>query len=139
MRRQGLVARKVKHSKGLTKQDKNAPKFPDLVQRDFTATRPNEKWCGDITEIPTRSGKFYLATVLDLFARRLLAAATSLHPNTELCCDAIQIITAIRGGKSMINNVIFHTDRGSIYTAGDFTRLCTKLDIRQSMGRIIGG
>ncbi len=53
MRCQGLVARIIKRTRGLTKQDKKAPKFPDLVQRDFTACLPNTKWVGDITEIPT--------------------------------------------------------------------------------------
>ena len=48
MRRQGLQGRKPKHSKGLTRQDRKAPKFPDLLKRDFTAPGPNVKWCGDI-------------------------------------------------------------------------------------------
>src|SRR5829696_7739061 len=82
MRRQGLVARSVKRRRGLTKQDRSAAKFPDLVRRDFSAAGPNLKWCGDITEIPTADGKLYLATVIDLYSRRLLAAATSRR------CDA---------------------------------------------------
>jgi len=74
MRRQGLVARRIKRRSGLTRQDKTAPKFPDLVKRDFTAVAPNRKWVGDMTEIPTESGqKLYLATVIDLYSRRLLA------------------------------------------------------------------
>jgi transposase InsO family protein len=137
MRRQGLVARIIKGTRGLTKQDKKAPKFPDLVKRDFTASATNTKWCGDITEIPTRSGKLYLATVIDLYSRRLLGAATSLHPNAELACDAIKIAAATRGGRTAIEGVIFHSDRGSTYTANDFTELCKdNLGIRQSMGRV---
>ena len=125
MRRQGLVARKAKRSKGLTKQDKTAPKFPDLVKRDFTAAAPNLKWCGDITEIPTGEGKLYLATVIDLYSRRLLAAATSLRCDAELCKQAIKIAVAVRGGQTKIDNVVFHTDRGSTYTAQAFTKLCS--------------
>ncbi len=137
MRRQGLFGRKPKRRRGLTKQDRKAARFPDLVIRDFTATAANLKWCGDITEIPTGSGKLYLATVIDLYSRRLLAAATSLHPDAELVGAAIKVAVAVRGGKSMINNVIFHTDRGSTYTADSFTRLCkVDLGIRQSMGRV---
>ena len=61
MRRQGLVGRKPKrYRRGLTRQDKAAPKFPDLLNRDFTAPAPNLKWCGDMTEIPTDEGKLYL-------------------------------------------------------------------------------
>ena len=89
MRRQGLAGRKPKRRGGLTRQDKSAPKFPDLVHRDFTAPAPNVKWCGDITEIPTDEGKLYFASVLDLHSRRLLACATSDHPDAALAvrCD----------------------------------------------------
>jgi putative transposase len=136
MRRQGLAARKAKRRKGLTKQDKTAPRFPDLVNRDFTAAAPNRKWCGDVTEIPTADGKLYLATVIDLYSRRLLAAATSLRCDAELCEQAIKIAVAVRGGQTKINNVVFHTDRGSTYTARTFTKLCFDLGVRQSMGRV---
>jgi putative transposase len=137
MRRQGLQGRKPKHSKGLTRQDRKAPRFPDLLKRDFTAPAPNMKWCGDMTEIPTDDGKLYLATVLDLFSRKLLACPTSEHPNAELACDAMKIAAAVRGGRARIEGVIFHTDRGSTYTASSFTLLCKdKLGVRQSMGRV---
>lgn len=137
MRRQGLQGRKPKRRKGLTRQDRTAPKFPDLLRRDFTARARNRKWCGDMTEIPTDEGKLYLATVLDLFSRRLLACPTSEHPDAELACDAIKIAAAVRGGRQNIQGVIFHTDRGSTYTAASFTALCKdKLGIRQSMGRV---
>jgi transposase InsO family protein len=137
MRRQGLFGRKPKRRKGLTKQDRAAAKFPDLLRRDFTAPAPNVRWCGDITEIPTGEGKLYLATVLDLFSRRLLACPISEHPDADLAGDAIKIAAAVRGGRERIEGVIFHSDRGSTYTAGDFTRLCKdKLGIVQSMGRV---
>ena len=129
MRRQGLVARRIKRRNGLTRQDKTAPKFPDLLKRDFTAQRPNARWVGDMTEIPTvdehgRPGpKLYLATVIDLYSRRLLGAATGLHPDAELACSALKMAVAARGGVDAVNGpdwrtdetqrVIFHTDRGS--------------------------
>jgi len=137
MSRQGLFGRKPKRRKGLTKQDKTAAKFPDLLKRDFTAPVPNRKWCGDITEIPTGEGKLYLATVIDLYSRRLLACPMSEHPDRWLAMDAIKIAAAVRGGRQKIDGVTFHTDRGSTYTAHEFTRLCKdKLGIRQSMGRV---
>jgi len=121
----------------LTRQDKKAPTFADLLRGDFNAPAPNVRWCGDMAEIPTDEGKLYLATVLDLFSRRVLACPTSDHPNAELACDPIKIAAASRGGRSQIDGVIFHSDRGSTYTAMSFTSLCTdKLDIRQSMGRV---
>jgi transposase InsO family protein len=136
MRRQGLQGRKPKRSKGLTRQDKNAAKFPDLQKRDFSAAAPNRKWCGDITEIPTDEGKLYLASVLDLCGRRLLARPMSEHPDAELASDAIKMAAAVRGGRAVIAGVIFHTGRGSTYTANDFTKLCRKIGVRQSMGRV---
>jgi len=137
MRCQGLQGRKPKHSKGLTRQDRKAPKFPDLVKRDFTATAANLKWCGDMSEIPTDEGKLYLATVIDLFSRRLLACPTSAHPDAPLACDAIRIAAAARGGRAAIEGVIFHSDRESTYTATSFMVLCKdKLGVRQSMGRV---
>ena len=106
------------------------------MHRDFTAPAPNVKWCGDITEIPTDEGKLYFASVLDLHSRRLLASATSDHPNAALACDAIKMAAAVRGGHDAIDGVIFHTDRGSTYTATNFTTLCRKLGVSQSMGRV---
>lgn len=137
MARQGVQGRKPKRRKGLTKQDKTAPIFPDLLNRDFTAPAANVKWCGDVTEIPTDEGKLFMATVLDLFARKLLACPISEHPDTELCSDAIKIAVATRGGRANVEGVIFHTDRGSTYTSKDFRKLCKKrLGVRQSMGRV---
>ena len=142
MRRQGLVARRIKRRNGLTKQDKTAPKFPDLLKRDFTADRQNARWVGDMTEIPTAAGKLYLATVIDLYSRRLLGAATGLHPDAELACAAIKMAVTARGGRDAIwreneaERVVFHTDRGSTYTANSFTKLCRTMGIRQSMGRV---
>ncbi len=148
MRRQGLVARRIKRRNGLTRQDKTAPKFPDLLRRNFTADRRDAKWVGDMTEIPTVDGqgrpgpKLYLATVIDLYSRRLLGAAPRLHPDADLACAAIKMAVAARGGKAAIwredeaERVIFHTDRGSTYTANSFTKLCRTMGIRQSMGRV---
>ncbi|MCW2801816.1 MAG: Integrase catalytic region [Propionibacteriaceae bacterium] len=140
MRRQNLVARRIRRRNGLTRQDRTAPKFPDLLRRDFTAAAPNSRWVGDMTEIPTgrdgRGAKLYLATVIDLYSRRLLGAATGLHPDADLACQAIKMAVAARGGADHIHGVIFHTDRGSTYTAHSFTRLCSRLQIRQSMGRV---
>jgi putative transposase len=135
MARQGLVARPKKRRKNLTRPDKRAVPFPDLVNRDFTASAPNVKWVGDMTEIPTGEGKLYLSTALDLFSRRLLGYATGCHPNAELAGQTITMAVTARGGKERVAGVIFHSDRGSTYTAYDFISLCDRLGIVQSMGR----
>jgi putative transposase len=103
MRHHGLIARRIRRRGGLTRQDKTAPKFPDLLKRDFTASAPNSRWVGDMTGIPTAAGKLYLATVLDLYSRRLLGAATGLHPDAELARAAIETAVAARGGAAPIS------------------------------------
>ena len=113
MRRQGLVARVIKRKCGLTRQDKTAPKFPDLFKRNFKAEAPNTAWVGDMKEVVTGEGKLYIASVIDLCSRRLLGLASSTSPNAQLACDAIKMAVAVRGGADQIAGVVFHTDRGS--------------------------
>jgi putative transposase len=136
MRRQGLVARRIRRRGGLTRQDKAAPKFPDLLRRDFTATAPNSRWVGDMTEIPTAAGKLYLATVLDLYSRRLLGAATGLHPDAELACAAIEMAVAARGGAEPIGGVVFHTDSGSQFRSRKYVHALNRNQLSGSMGRV---
>jgi transposase InsO family protein len=133
MAREGLVARPQRRFRCLTRPDKRAVPFPDLVRRDFSAPAPNVKWCGDMTEIPTLEGKLYLADVEDLFSRRIVGFAIGEHPDAELATAAIQTAVASRGGS--VAAVIFHSDRGSTYTADAFTEACDHHRIRQSMGR----
>ena len=137
MRRQGLIARRVRRRRCLTRPDKSKKPFRDLLRRDFNASAPNQRWVGDMTEIPVgEHAKLYLATVIDLYSRRLLGAAIGLKPNAQLACSAIRIAVAARGGPGEIKGVIFHTDRGATYTAERFTSMCRALHITQSMGRV---
>jgi putative transposase len=137
MRRQGLVARRIRRRRNTTRPDKTRKPFADLLRRDFTARGPNLRWVGDMTAIPVQGhGKFYLATVIDLYSRRCLAACTSPSANATLARAAIQTAVAARGGPGAVRNVVFHTDRGSTYTAHRFTALCRQLQITQSMGRV---
>ncbi|MFI5740885.1 IS3 family transposase [Streptomyces anulatus] len=129
----GLVARVVKHRKGLTRQGKR-PAAPDHVKRDFTAEEPDLVWVGDMTEIVTAEGKIYLATVIDLFSRRLLGYAMGAHHDADLVVAALNMAGATRGGD--VRGVIFHSDRGSEYTSRKFGRACRKLGVFQSMGRL---
>lgn len=135
MRTQGLVARQKRRRRGLTRPDKAAPVAPDLIRRDFTASRPDEKWCGDFKQINTQEGPVYLGTVEDLFSRRMLGFALSdRYPTAELAKAAVNMAIATRGGT--VEGVIFHTDRGSQYNAEAFTKACAGLGIVQSMGRV---
>lgn len=134
MAAEGLVARPKKRRRNLTRPDKRAVPFPDLVRRDFSAPAPNVRWCGDVKQIDTLEGPIYLASVEDLFSRRMLGFAMSEHPDAVLCRDALHMAATIRGGD--VAGVIFHSDKGSTYTADRFTSACVKLEIRQSMGRV---
>jgi len=116
MRRQGLIARRIRRRRNTTRPDKTRKPFPDLLRRDFTARGPNLRWVGDMTEIPVDGhGKFYLATVIDLYSRRCLAACTSMSANATLARAAIQTAVTARGGPDAVRNVIFHTDRGATH------------------------
>src|SRR5207248_1267967 len=85
MARQGLQGRCPKRKRrSLTRPDKAAAPIPDLVERDFSAEAPDQRWCGDLTEIPTDEGKLYLATVLDLGSRRLPGFALGEHHDSAL-------------------------------------------------------
>ena len=133
MREQHLAARRKKRRKATTRPGKGRWRAPDLVRRDFTAGKVNKKWFGDGTEIITAQGKLYLASVLDVASRRILGFALSEHHDAQLAYGALAMAAAVRGGQ--IAGVILHTDQGSEYTAGFFRAACTRLEIRQSMGR----
>jgi putative transposase len=133
MARQGLVARRTRRRRCLTRPDKAAPRIPDLVKRDFAASAVNRKWCGDLTEVPTGEGKLYLATVEDLASRRIIGFGLSEHHDTELASAAIKMAVAVRGGA--VAGTIFHSDGGGEYHGELFALACRRCGISQSMGR----
>lgn len=87
-----------------------------------------------MTEIVTDQGKLYLATVIDLFSRRLLGYAMSAHHDAALVEASLNMAAATRGGA--VDGVIFHSDRGSEYTSEAFETACRRLGVLQSMGRV---
>ena len=134
MARQGLQARPKRRRRGLTRPDKAAAPAPDLLGRDFTASAPDQKWVGDFKQADTDAGPVFLASVEDLYSRRMLGFATSdRHPTAELAEAALNMAAATRGGD--VEGVIFHSDRGSQYTSADFAQACRRLGVTQSMGR----
>ncbi len=134
MREQGLVARRKRRRRSLTKADRSARKAPDALQRDFRPPeRPDVRWCGDLTDIPNDEGRFYLATVLDLHSRRCLGFAMGAHHDAELARAALCMAIAVRGGA--VAGVLFHTDQGGEYTGELFAEACRRAGVTQSMGR----
>jgi transposase InsO family protein len=129
----GLAGRPPKRRRSLTRQRKR-PVARDLVRRIFTAVAPNVLWCGDVTQIDTDEGPFYLATTEDLFSRRMLGYAMSDHHDAAVVVASLRMAAATRGGQ--VDGVIFHTDRGSEYTAAATAAACRTLGVVQSMGRV---
>ena len=135
MARQGLVGRSPKRKRrSLTRPDKAAAPIPDLVRRDYSTGPVNQRWCGDLTEIPTGEGKLYLAIVLDLGSRRLPGFAMSEHHDSAVAKAALCMAAAVRGGD--VGGVIFHSDKGGEYVGDLFSGACTTLGVVQSMGRV---
>ncbi|WP_157517628.1 DDE-type integrase/transposase/recombinase, partial [Micromonospora rifamycinica] len=110
----GLAGRPSKRRRSRTRQGKR-PAAPDRVRRQFGAPAPDLLWCGDMTEIVTDQGKLYLATVIDLFSRRLLGYAMFAHHDADLVEASLNMAAASRG--DTVDDVIFHSDRGSLVPA----------------------
>lgn len=110
----------------------SARRRPDLLGRNFTATRPGTRLVGDITFLPTRQGWWYLATVIDLATREVIGYAMAGHHRAELVVDALRMAHG-RGG--LQPGCIMHTDRGSGCSSAQFRSLIAALELRQSMGR----
>ena len=105
---------------------------PDLVDRDFSATRADELWVSDITYVPTRKGFLYLAVILDVWSRRVVGWALEDHMRTELVLQALESAVQWRNP----GHVIHHSDQGTQYTSIDFQTRCFELGIRVSMGSV---
>ncbi|WP_375335284.1 IS3 family transposase [Micromonospora sp. CP22] len=133
-RQRDVVGRHLRRRKRTTIPDPATPPAPDLLGRDFTATTPDQRWCGDITYLRVGAGWLYLATVIDIATRRLIGWSINTHMRTSLVIDALDTAVAARGGR--VDGVIFHSDRGSQYSSADFTDACQRHGIRRSMGRI---
>lgn len=135
MARQGLQGRSPKRKRrSLTRPDKAAAPIPDLIRRDYSTGPVDQRWCGDLTEIPTDEGKLYLAMVLDLGSRRLPGFAMSEHHDSAVAKAALCMAAAVRGGD--VAGVIFHTDKGGEYVGDLFSGACDSLGVTQSMGRV---
>ncbi|MET8192140.1 IS3 family transposase [Streptomyces sp. NPDC005078] len=134
MRKHHIVGRHLRKRKRTTIPDRLAPPVADLVQRDFTASTLDEKWCGDITYVQVGAAWLCLACVIDIRSRRVVGWSMAPHMRAELVIDALQAAVTTRGGN--VTGVIFHADRGSQYTSAAFAQVCDLHGIRRSMGRV---
>ena len=130
MRENGLRARQKRRFKRTTDSHHAFPIAPNLLEQDFSAEGPNQKWAADISYVWTSEGWLYLAVVLDLFARRVVGWAVSDRLHQELALEALRKALAIRRPSA---GLIHHADRGSQYCSTAYQAELKKHNIRISM------
>jgi len=132
MRHHSWRAKAARKFKVTTHSNHTLPVAPNLLEQDFSATRPNEKWVSDITYIYTREGWLYLAVVMDLYSRMVVGWSMSERMTSALVCDALQMALWRR---KMPKGVIVHSDRGSQYCSHVYQQLLTKNRLMCSMSK----
>lgn len=135
MRANNIVGVHLRKPHITTIKDPCAQVFADLVKRDFTATEIGTTYVGDITYLPygTQGRFLYLATVIDLYSKRIVGWSIADHMRTSLVEDALH--NALNS-RETLGCAIFHSDHGRQYTSSAFQATCRRLGVVQSMGRI---
>ena len=133
MAEEGMIACQPRPFRVTTDPDADAAAAtPDLVQRDFSATAPGQKFVGDVTYIHTWQGFMYLATVIDCYSRKVVGHAMADHMRAELVVQALDNAAATT---SIQTDAIFHSDKGVQYTSAQFRQALQRHGMRASMGR----
>jgi putative transposase len=133
MRKEGLVSVHKKKFRPCTTNSKHRlPVAPNVIKQDFSATKPNQKWGGDISYIPTAEGFLYLAIVLDFFSRKVVGRAAGDSLQSSLCCEALTMALLRRRPPAKL---IHHSDRGVQYACAAYTSLLKQHKFTQSMSR----
>jgi transposase InsO family protein len=136
MRARGIIGLHLRKKVRTTISEPSASTVPDLLRRDFTAAAPNTRYVGDITYLPIGDGQFlYLATVLDLYSKRLVGWSMADHMRTELVIDALRAAAATRGGQGL-RGAVFHSDNGAQYVSAQFAAVCAELGVIRSRGAV---
>lgn len=117
-----------------TKSDPLKKPAPNVLSRQFTATRANQKWVADITYLSTLQGWVYLAVVIDLFSRRVIGWQLGSSLATPLVSGALRL--AIESRRPPRGELLHHSDRGSQYTSDDYQKTLQTLGIECSMSRV---
>jgi putative transposase len=118
-----------------TVPDPDAIRPADLVERDFTAERPDELWVCDFTRLRCWDGVLYFAFVIDVFSRRVVGWQLATHMRDTLVIDALRMALAQRrSGADVV--LVVHSDAGSQYTSYDHTQVLNDHDVLQSIGTV---
>ena len=132
MKEHDLKGKRRKRFRVTTMSEHDMPIASNVLERDFTATAPNQKWVGDITYIWTREGWLYLAVLIDLFSRRVVGWAMSDTLATELPLRALHMAIQMRRPP---RGLIQHTDRGCQYASAEYGAALEQHGIVASMSR----
>lgn len=132
MKRQSLRAKAARKFRATTQSAHDRPVAPNLLNRNFTAKRRNQKYVSDITYLWTDEGWLYLVVFIDLYSRAVVGWALSSRMTSDLVCDAFSMAMMRRGNPK---NVIVHSDRGIQYCSRKFQDLLRKHRCRSSMSR----
>ena len=132
MRNAGLKGCPKRRFRVTTQSNPLHPTAPNLLKQDFSASRPNERWAGDITYVATRQGWMYLAVVMDLFSRRIVGWSMSKWISRHLVIDAFRMALGARQPENG-QPLLHHSDRGAQYSSDDFRKLLLKHGVESSM------
>ena len=132
MREEGLRGRADRRFRAVSTKRSDAPAPPNRLAGDFTASRPNEVWVGDLTQVRTREGWLFLAIVLDLFSRKIVGYATAARPQQELALEALARAIAARRPAA---GLVHHTDRGGQYLSAEYQEQLDRHGMICSMSR----
>jgi len=117
-----------------TKSDPSAPRPADLVQRDFTASAPNQLWVTDLTYVPTWSGVAYVCFIVDAFSRMIVGWRVASHMRTGMVLDALEMARWARGTR--LEGLISHSDAGSQFTSIRYGERLAELGAVPSIGSV---
>ena len=132
MQEANLICKTKRKFKATTDSKHNKPIAPNLLDRKFNVDRANHYWVGDITYIHTEEGWLYLATVIDLYSRKVVGWSMSNNMKAELVNNAL--LMAIWARKPL-EGLVWHTDRGSQYASDSHVKIIKQHRIVQSMSR----
>ena len=118
-----------------TVADPDALRAPDLVNRNFTADRPDALWVTDLTYVPTRSGMAYVCFIVDAFSRRIVGWRVASNMRTDMVLDALEMARRSRGSHRLIG-LVTHSDAGSQFTSVRFTERLDEIGARPSIGTV---
>ena len=115
--------------------DPDAVRAPDLVNRQFSADRPDALWVTDLTYVPTRTGMAYVCFIVDAFSRRIVGWRVASNMRTEMVLDALEMARRSRGNRRLVG-LVTHSDAGSQFTSVRFTERLDEIGARPSIGTI---